>query len=281
MSQNEDSKTEESRQPETSGKFIPGEEEWIRSHYYDVPQQTVEFCGDIAGKCVLNLGCGEMLTDVGLLNKGVKRIVGLDLHEKPAQYLEDVVEKLRRHGIAPPDDYGSRIAYRWYGGTAFPFDDGEFDLVFSWSAFEHVHDVPAVLSEIRRVLSADGCAFVQVYPWYHSFAGSHLSDFIREPYFHLTRQSDWVRGQLEQYLAEHPADRDFVLDEMYQAYLSLNRYSANRFYRDVVAAGFRVVKARLITYDLDLSEAPPNADFSDLMICGTMMLARKTSTPSV
>ncbi len=274
------SRNQERKPPATTGTFIPSEAEWIRSHYYDVPRQTVEFCGDLSGKCMLNLGCGEMLTDFGLLAQGVAQIVGLDLHRRAPDHLEAAAEKLRKHGIVPPGDYKMRIVYRCYEGTRFPFDDGQFEFVFSWSAFEHVRDVPAVLSELHRVLSGGGRAFIQVYPWYRNHLGSHLCDFIAEPYFHLTRQSDWVRGHVERYASEHPEQGGLVLNHMLPAYLSLNGYSADRFYRDVLAAGFRVAKARLLTNDLDISAAPPNVEFSDLMILGTMMLLKKTDRPS-
>jgi SAM-dependent methyltransferase len=259
-----------------STRFIPAETDWIRSHYYDVPQQTAEFCGDIKGACILNLGCGEMLTDFGLLNIGVNQVIGLDLHERDPEHLRRVADKLRKSKLTIPKDYASRISYRHYDGVTFPFSDSEFDFIFSWSAFEHVRDVPRVLSEIHRVLRNDGSAFIQVYPWFHCFAGSHLSDYIPEPYFHLSRQPEWVLDQLQQYTAQHPENRDFILGHMYQEYLSLNKYSANDFYRDVVAARFSVAKARLISFDLDLSHFGLQADFSDSMICGTKMLLVKS-----
>jgi SAM-dependent methyltransferase len=255
--------------------FIPGEAEWINSHYYGVPQETIEFCGDIAGKRVLNLGCGEMLADFGLLAQNVKQIIGLDIEHKHPDHLLRVIEKLQRHQIQPPEDYASRIIYQHYDGVTFPFADGEFDFIFSWSAFEHVSDVPRVLSEIRRVLHDDGRVFVQVHPWFHCYLGSHLSDFIPEPYFHLKRTPAWTRAQLEQYVAERPESREMIMEYMYPQYSILNGYSANRFYRDVVNAGFEVLKAKVISYELDLSQAPPHAEFSDLMICGTKMLLRK------
>lgn len=256
-------------------QFIPSAAAWISSHYFDVPNEVVEFCGSIAGATILNLGCGEMLTDFGLLGKEVKSIAGLDLHERPSSHIESVAQKLRTHGIIPPDDYQSRLSYVHYGGTDFPFEDGQFDVVFSWSAFEHIHDVPSVLSEVRRVLRNDGFAFVQVYPWYHSFQGSHLIDFIPEPYFHLTRPPEWVRQRLEEYVAAHPEERDRVLGYMFGEYSHLNCYSADRFYSDVVAAGFYATKARLITYDLNLSSIPRHTRFSEAMICGSKMLLRK------
>lgn len=258
--------------------FMPPEAEWIRAHYQQVPDETREFCGDLAGKSLLNLGCGEMLTDFGLLRLGVKQIQGLDVTDKPADHLQTVASKLQLHGIAPDPDYKSRILYQRYDGEKFPFRDGEFDFVFSWSAFEHIANVPAVLSEVFRVLRDDGRAFIQVYPWYHAPAGSHLTDYISEPYFHLRRTPDWVRERLELQAAANPANAPFIREYLYGEYLSLNRYSANQFYRAVLAAGFKVVKARIIHSDANLSDAPPDVDFSDLMIGGTKMLLAKGSS---
>jgi SAM-dependent methyltransferase len=262
-----------------ASKFIPEELEWLTSHYSDVPQQTLDFCGDISGATVLNLGCGEMLTDFGLLNLNVREIVGLDLHEKSSAHLHIVAQKLRDHGIAVPQDYEDRLSYRHYDGVRFPFEDSRFDFVFSWSAFEHVNQVETVLSEIRRVLRDDGRAFIQVYPWYHCPAGSHLGDFIQEPYFHLKRQNDWVRLQVENYAEAHPERRDFLVNHLLREYLTLNRLSADRFYEHVVRAGFQVAKAQIISFDLDLSTAPEHIAFSELMICGTKMLLKKRIFP--
>lgn len=263
-----------------SEAFIPDASAWVRSHFFDVPNETAEFCGSIAGATVLNLGCGEMLTDFGLLRHDVKKIVGLDLDSREADHLELVANKLQHHGILPAADYRERLAYRFYDGQDFPFGDGEFDFVFSWSAFEHVHHVPRVLSEIRRVLRDDGRAFIQVYPWYHSFQGSHLSDFILEPYPQLRRSHEWMQARLEEYVTAHPDRRDLILGHIFPEYLSLNQYSADRFYSEVVEAGFQVTKARVISYDLDLSDLPPPTRFSEAMICGTKMLLQKRIAPA-
>jgi len=262
--------------------FIPGERAWVLSHYYDVPNETAEFCGTLADANVLNVGCGEMLSDFGLLNCNVAHITGLDTQlpfhwpsSDNANFLDTVAAKLRTHGIDPRADYASRLSHQLYDGHRFPFEDRTFDFIFSWSAFEHVSNVPQIISEIRRVLTDDGRAFIQVYPWYHCFVGSHLSDYIQEPYFHLKRDFAWVRQEMKRYGAEHPADQHPFLNYMLSEYQSLNRYSANHFYKDVIGAGFNVVKARMISFDLDLSGTPEETEFSSLMICGTKMLLKK------
>src|SRR5262249_11834677 len=134
---------------------------------------------------------------------------------------------------------------------------------------------PAALTETHRVLSKNGRAFIQVYPWYHCLPGSHLTDFIDEPFFHLKRPVEWVNDRLEQYAQAHPEQRSFVMTHMAPCYRTLNRYSADMFYREVVRAGFQVIKARVIAHDFDLSQAPPDVKFSELMICGTILLLRK------
>jgi len=132
-----------------SETFFPGEAEWVTSHYNDVPNETVEFCGDIAGKSVLDLGCGDMVTDFGLLLKNVGKITGLDLDERNPDHLLRVVERLQRQQINPPGDYARRLTYLHYDGLNFPFADEEFDFVFFWSAFEHISDVPSPSFAVR------------------------------------------------------------------------------------------------------------------------------------
>jgi SAM-dependent methyltransferase len=262
---------------EDEKKFIPGADQWVHSKYFDGINDAANFCGDIFnGKSILNVGCGEMLTDFGLLRLKPDSVTGLDISPLPEDHLDNAANKLRKHGIQISEDYRSKLKYVQYEGEVFPFSDQQYDLVFSWSAFEHIENVGGVLSEIHRVLKPGGRAFIQVFPWYKSLYGSHLSDWIDEPYFHLNRTDDWVRGQLEAKAAADPENKDFILWHMWPGYRSLNQISPRDFYRSALGAGFRIEKARVISYDQDLSQAPADVDFADLMIAGTMMLLSKT-----
>jgi len=260
----------------TAGKFVPEMDEWVRSHYYGAVEETANFCGDIfRGNSVLNVGCGEMLTDFGLLRLGPTSITGIDISPQPPGHFEQVRSKLAASGIHVPPDADGRLRFVCYDGENFPFPDAHFKLIFSWSAFEHIENVPRVLAEISRTLKPGGHAFIQVFPWFHCLHGSHLADWIAEPYFQLRRPVDWVRAELEKQAAAEPASADFILGHMFAEYKSLNRLSARELYAEVRLAGFQVVKAKLISYEQDLSEAPAEIDFADLMISGTLMLLRK------
>src|SRR5271165_3171551 len=151
--------------------FVAEEKEWIRSHYFSVPEQIVEFCGDLRGKSILDVGCGDMLGTFGLLPLGVQQVTGLDLAGKRQVDLARVRERITQQEIKDPANYAERLRYVEYDGAHFPFEDESFDIVVSWSAFEHITDVPQVLREIKRVCRRDGRFFVQVYPWYHCRQG--------------------------------------------------------------------------------------------------------------
>ncbi len=70
-------------------------------------------------------------------------------------------------------------------------------------------------------------------------------------------------------------DRDFVLGHMWDEFTTLNGYSANMFYRAVKQAEFSSDVWKLISYQHDLSKAPPDNELSDLMISGTETILRK------
>lgn len=255
-------------------QFVPGEKEWIHSHYFAIPEMIAYFCGDMRGARVLDVGCGEMLANFGLLPLGVQEVTGLDLQGRWTADLPRVRDRVQDQGIEVSPRYAEVLRYVEYDGLRFPFEDQSFDIVISWSAFEHIADVPQVLREIKRVCRRDGRVFLQVCPWFHCLQGSHLTDFIEEPYFHLKRPPEWVWQKLNEYVDQHPEKRDFVLGHMWPEYRSLNKYSANRFYADVMATGFKVEKAITVTYEQNLAEAPPDVPLADLMIYETKMLLR-------
>jgi ubiquinone/menaquinone biosynthesis C-methylase UbiE len=264
-------------------QFIPNEGSWIHSHYVAIPEMISYFCGDLRGSHVLDVGCGDMMSSFGLLPLGVGRVTGLDLagsREKEFD-LAQVRDRLRRNNIAVSASYAEVLRYVEYDGLHFPFEDASFDVIVSWSAFEHIANVPQVLREIKRVCRRGGPVFIQVCPWYHCLQGSHLTDYISEPYFHLKRSPDWVRQKLAEYVNRHPDQHQFVLGHMWREYQSLNQYSAKRFYAEVVEQGFVVEKTITCTYEQDLSHAPPHISLDELMIYETKMLLRHTDTLGV
>jgi len=254
--------------------FLPGLQGWIESHINFIPRETSSFCGDLSGVEMLDIGGGDMIADIGLLPLGIKHITTIDVLDRGWDVVQHAAKEIRKAGFPVADDYLLRLKYLTYDGIRFPFPDNHFDFVYSWSAFEHIPDVPAVLREARRVVKPLGRVFIQVYPWFHSFAGSHLCDFIPEPFFHLHRPKEWVQSRLEEFVAAHPDQRDVVFGTMWPEYCRLNGYSARKFLSAVSEAGFCIERLHSTIDEEHISSAPPDVPLADIMTSGTMVLLR-------
>jgi len=86
-------------------------------------------------------GAGAVLVSLAPV---VDELVGLDLDADP----DIVTRALRERGMQADLRKGS--VYE------LPYEDASFDLVVSFSVFEHLHEYERGLREVRRVLRADG-----------------------------------------------------------------------------------------------------------------------------
>ncbi|MFT3989343.1 class I SAM-dependent methyltransferase [Aestuariivirga sp.] len=101
---------------------------------------------DVAGKRVLDIGCGiggPGLVIAGELGAGSVTAV-------------DVDAELLGRAAANAEEAGLKIDFRLIAPGPLPFADGSFDIVFSKEAFLHVKDKLALFVEIRRVLKPGG-----------------------------------------------------------------------------------------------------------------------------
>jgi ubiquinone/menaquinone biosynthesis C-methylase UbiE len=74
------------------------------------------------------------------------------------------------------------------------FKKSKFDIVFCINAFEHIPNPEHALLEIHRVLKSGGYAFISFIPVYYCDTGSHMIDFISEPWAHLRHnEEDYIR----------------------------------------------------------------------------------------
>jgi len=77
------------------------------------------------------------------------------------------------------------------------FKDELFDLVFCVNVFEHVRDPEKALYEIWRVLKPNGGAFIMFDPVYYCDTGSHMFDYIPEPWGHLVCSNEDYAAKLK------------------------------------------------------------------------------------
>jgi len=103
------------------------------------------------GRRVLEVGVG-LGTDFVRFGRAGARISGVDLTEASVDLVR---RRLELEGL----EGKVRIA----DAESLPFEDGSFDLVYSWGVLHHTPNTPAAVGEVRRVLVPGGEARVMLY----------------------------------------------------------------------------------------------------------------------
>ena len=115
----------------------------------------------IAGKVVLDFGCGPGREAIELARHGAKQVIGLDIQDK---HLAMGRAKQAAAGVA--------------NCTFVQQFDSKVDIVLSVDSFEHFGQPDDVLKEMARMLKPDGKVIVSFGPpWYHP-KGGHFPLFV-------------------------------------------------------------------------------------------------------
>jgi len=107
---------------------------------------------DWRDKRVLEIGLGQGSDAEQLIRRGADWS-GVDL---TAESIRRVGERLRLRGL----HYRKLVQG---SATALPFNNGDFDIVFSHGVLHHVPDILSAQTQIRRVLKEDGRLIIMMY----------------------------------------------------------------------------------------------------------------------
>ncbi|MFJ9810342.1 class I SAM-dependent methyltransferase [Streptomyces sp. NPDC101158] len=132
----------------------PTVDDRIRSQQ-DLYRRVLGSAGPLGGADLLEVGCGLGVgCALALEEYGPARVTGMDIH--PQQ-----LERARRANARLLDGAGSE-RLRLLRGSAerMPFEDAEFDLVYSVEAAQHFDDLALFAAETARVLRPGGRAAV-------------------------------------------------------------------------------------------------------------------------
>ena len=120
----------------------------------------------IAGKTVIDFGCGSGADTLELARHGAQHAYGVDINER-------CLEIARRHAAAE--------GYRNVSFSTTPAEPA--DIIVSLDAFEHFADPASILAVMANMLKPEGCVLAAFGPtWYHPLGGHLFSVF---PWAHL------------------------------------------------------------------------------------------------
>lgn len=149
-------------------------DDWERFDRIEVPMHpyhaSVIWLGDVRGKRVLDVGCGDGWFSVLLAKRGAT-VSGFDIS---AEGVEAAREWAEANGVARSCGFTVGSVYD------IPYPDGSFDLVAGQSILHHVSDKAKVAHELARVLRPGGFGVFHE-PFGDSLALEWLRRFVPVP----------------------------------------------------------------------------------------------------
>ena len=242
---------------------------WFADHYDTAAQQIIDFIeGDgitLAGKLVADIGSGDGIIDLGFMTKArPAKLVGFDIRPTDTDALR---RSASAAGIEEPFPDAEALAFVRSEPSRLPAPDGTFDLVYTWSVFEHVSQPVRMLQEVRRVLKPDGLFFLQLWPFFASQHGGHASMAVKDrSRIYDSRLSSWsqlLRGR-------QGTDPTRSADDEFR---SLNRITIDGLQRALLAAHLRIAKIELIGDVVHIPEDLAHEPLADLALGGVKLLA--------
>lgn len=138
----------------TSEKFTRAYYDEIEQHRYTVEPEIHSFAQFTRhhGKRVLEVGVGAGTDFLQWIRAGAAAH-GIDA---TTEGVEHVRHRIEAYGLSAED---VRVA----DCEALPYDDGQFDLVYSWGVIHHTPDTPQAMREIVRVCRPGGTCKIMIY----------------------------------------------------------------------------------------------------------------------
>ena len=214
-------------------------DETFRTKFVTLPatiSQWVEEHSDLRGAEILDFGCGEGITALGLaLQYQPARVMGVDIMPDPERCLPIAETELGLTSL--PDNLELHRVKPGHLHSA----NASFDIIYSWSVFEHVDTrvIDDVIELIHKSLKPGGVVFIQIAPLYYSAAGSHLYEYIQEPWGHLIHPTNVYYDKL---LACDNIDNEDLRKALLSTYNTLNRITSSELERRFENKRFQVIR---------------------------------------
>lgn len=260
-------------------KFYQQKDSWFNSHFEYVVEQISKFISDadFKNKRVIDIGCGDGITDLSLvLKKEIKELVAFDYRSVDKRKL---LKQAKENGVSL-ENLPPQLIFITADARDLPFKSNSFDLIISWSAFEHIPKYFEPLKEARRILKPTGSFFLQIHPLYFSKTGSHLDSWLNEGFEHLIYPPKKLREMISSIRKDidfgstiyegwsQERFRNFIFEE----FLKLNRITLEEFQKKILKAQFLIKKIELNCSLVEILVALQNIPIYDLAVSGFQML---------
>ena len=214
-------------------------------------------------------------------------MIGIDIHTAFDRLAERAAEQLGLAALPP------NLSFFTIERGGAPAQPESLDGFFSWSTFEHIDraELPAVAASLAASLKHSAFGFVQIEPLYYSAYGSHLGQFVREPWAHLLLSHDEFAERVREATGElDPSSRDERYrrrgpeahrERMVAEFESLNGLTADELVKVFSKAGLRVNKEHRAELDLEPPAALLDGHRREDLVTNEVRMLIERPSPSV
>lgn len=117
----------------------------------------------------LDIGCGNGILDIGLVDAGIDDVTGIDISERQIAEANNLAEKLIPDNPKPLFHTGD--VHRWQ-------HERQYDVILALATMEHINDPLAFFHKIRDLMKPTGVMLAGFVP-FHSPFGDHMEGFFR------------------------------------------------------------------------------------------------------
>jgi len=154
--------------------FAAKHDQWNETNALDLLRQEFPgFDGLIAGKAVLDFGCGRGWQSLAMARGGAKRVLGVDTNTTALQSARALVGS---SGLLDRLGFGEQLRAE---------DAGSFDVAISQNSFEHFPDPAQILRQLTGALRPGGRLLITFSPPWFAPYGSHATFFTKLPWVNL------------------------------------------------------------------------------------------------
>lgn len=138
-----------------AGQFGPGVySAWRASSLGEIVEALerrllLRFAGDLRGRVVLDVGCGDGTMTLAFARAGAASVTGCDIDSS-----------MISHAVARASKRQDTVHYIVADAPRLPFADRSFDLVTVVTVLAFVPDAEGAIREMARVLKPEGCLIV-------------------------------------------------------------------------------------------------------------------------
>jgi 2-polyprenyl-3-methyl-5-hydroxy-6-metoxy-1,4-benzoquinol methylase len=180
--------------PLVTTDYVAGDQHWeVRDPLETLKEIFPNFLNEIAGKSVIDLGCGAGYQAIAMAQNGARKVLGCDIRP---ELQEESREALQKMGGVPTGilEFSRAMSAK-----------EDYDLLTSLDCMEHVEDPMATLYSIYAALKPGGKALISFGPPWYAPYGPHMHFFTKVPWVHLIFSEKTVLNVRQLYRLDSPA----------------------------------------------------------------------------